>query len=202
MKITVMVAMVAMLAGAGMRAQAEQKVTVYLRDVSVVPNPLLYQAQETAAKMFAEAGVRIDWRTGHPPAVSQLLNERAITIQLATDTPQKLLPNALAFARPYEGVHLTVFWDRIQKSHPGSAGVVLAHVLVHEITHILQGIDRHSDSGVMKACWTGEDYKDMTWRPLPFASEDVQLIQHGMAKRNGGETHAVLKSAPSVEAVD
>jgi hypothetical protein len=28
---------------------------------------------------------------------------------------------------------------------------VLAHVLVHEITHILQGIDRHSESGVMKS---------------------------------------------------
>jgi hypothetical protein len=202
MKITVMVAMVAIVAGTAMCAQAEQKVTVYLQGVSTVPNPALCQAQQAAAKMFAEIGVGIDWRTSQPPTGPQLPSQQAITIRLATDTPPKLLPNALAFARPYEGVHLTVFWDRIQKTHPASAGVVLAHVLVHEITHILQGIDRHSDSGVMKACWTGEDYNNMTWKPLPFASEDVQLIQHGLAKRNGEETHAVLKSAPSVEAAD
>ena len=183
MKITVMVAMVAIVAGTAMCAQAEQKVTVYLQGVSTVPNPALCQAQQAAAKMFAEIGVGIDWRTSQPPTGPQLPSQQAITIRLATDTPPKLLPNALAFARPYEGVHLTVFWDRIQKTHPASAGVVLAHVLVHEITHILQRIERHSESGVMKARWTVEDYAEMTWRPLPFTPEDIKLIHSGLAKR-------------------
>ena len=63
---------------------------------------------------------------------------------------------------------------------PRSATVVLAHVLVHEITHVLQRIDRHSDSGVMKAHWTLRDYAQMEKDPLPFAAEDIQLIKMGL----------------------
>ena len=38
---------------------------------------------------------------------------------------------------------------------------VLANVLVHEITHILQGPCWHSDTGVMKARWTHTDYMEI-----------------------------------------
>ena len=58
--------------------------------------------------------------------------------------------------------------------------VVLAHVLVHEITHILQGVNRHSDRR-LKAHWTPEDYRAMASKPLPFTPVDVQLIRLGLA---------------------
>ena len=35
--------------------------------------------------------------------------------------------------------------------------MLLAHVLVHEITHVLEGVDRHTGQGVMKARWTEDD---------------------------------------------
>jgi hypothetical protein len=50
-------------------------------------------------------------------------------------------------------------------------------VLVHEITHILQGVDRHSESGIMKAQWTIDDYRAMASKPLSFTPLDVKLIQ-------------------------
>jgi hypothetical protein len=90
----------------------------------------------------------------------------------------------MAFALPKERVHITVFWDRVQHAKSFvSTSVLLAHVLVHEITHILQGIGRHSDSGVMKARWTGEDYEAMVRKPLPFTSDDIELIRRGAAAR-------------------
>jgi hypothetical protein len=60
---------------------------------------------------------------------------------------------------------------------------VLAHVMVHEITHILQGVSRHSESGIMKARWTNNDYQEMMFQPLPFAPEDVKLVQLGLDAR-------------------
>jgi hypothetical protein len=57
---------------------------------------------------------------------------------------------------------------------------VLAHVLVHEITHVLEGIDRHSATGIMKAHWNYNDYLEMRRKPLPFAHEDVNLIYDGL----------------------
>jgi len=60
--------------------------------------------------------------------------------------PEELKPNSGAFAFPNEGIHITVLYDRLVWSEkmPGFAHVLLAHVLVHEITHLLEGICRHS----------------------------------------------------------
>jgi hypothetical protein len=94
------------------------------------------------------------------------------------------MPGALAYALPYEGTHITVFYDRIAKgAYPST---VLAHVMVHEITHLLQGIGRHSETGVMKARWTVRDMIGMGMTPLPFTREDVDLIYLGLGKRTAG----------------
>ena len=192
-------AMAAMLVAVGMSARAEQTVKVYIEDDSVVPYLVMNRARLIAAKMFAGAGVRIEWH-GHTPSSGQL-PAGAVVIGLASHTPESLLPSAFALALPYEGVHITVFWDRVErKTCRATAPVVLAHVLVHEITHILQRMERHSESGVMKACWTIEDYAEMKWKPLPFTPEDIDLIHRGLAKRAGVGTLDAAHSAPGVEA--
>ena len=157
-------------------------------DNDAVPPGVLHLAEGLADGMFASAGVRIEWH-GHSQE-GRRLPGGALSIGLASKTPAQLLPGALAFARVYEGVHIDVFCDRLDRLAPGSklAIPLLAHVLVHEITHILEGVDRHSDGGVMKACWTAADYAVMASSPLPFAPEDILLIQQGLAARARGET--------------
>jgi hypothetical protein len=68
---------------------------------------------------------------------------------------------------------------------------VLGHVLVHEITHILQGFSTHSDRGMMKAEWDAKDFDLMGWTPLAFTEEDVRLIHLGLATR-ASRTAAIL----------
>jgi hypothetical protein len=83
----------------------------------------------------------------------------------------------------YEGTHVVVFPDRIRQVDPYQMQCALAHVLVHEITHVLQGICRHSATGIMKARWDQRDYFEMSRKPLPFAEEDVALIYAGLRGR-------------------
>jgi hypothetical protein len=64
--------------------------------------------------------------------------------------------------------------------------VLLAHVLVHEITHILQGTEQHSGSGIMKAVWTHQDHLQMLTGALPFTPQDVEMIHRGLAARASG----------------
>jgi hypothetical protein len=181
MKITTMVALAAVVGMSAQAKQAEkstsQRVNVYVNNDSV-PLRVLQIAEGLAAQMFSSAGVRIGWHDGTQ------LPAGAIAITLASRAPEGFTPGAMAFALPFERVHITVFLDRVQHAN-GSVPppVLLAHVLVHEITHILQGSDRHSHSGVMKARWTAEDYEAMAQKPLPFASEDVDLIHRGAAAR-------------------
>jgi hypothetical protein len=140
-----------------------------------------YAEEETPAKavssnIFTGIGVKILWYSPKQCPAD------AIFITFSNDTPAGLLPGALAYARPYEGTHIVVFYDRV-KNRSGSVSSVLGHVIAHEVTHILQGLMRHSESGIMKAQWTGADYQRMTKRPLQFADEDVMLIHHGLRLR-------------------
>jgi hypothetical protein len=186
-------AMAAMLIAVEMSAQADQTVKVYFEDDRVVPYLVMNRARLLAAEMFTGAGVRIEWH-GHTPSKGQL-PVGAVVISLASHTPENFLPGAFALAFPYEGVHITVFWDRVEgKTSRATAHLVLAHVLVHEITHILQRMERHSETGVMKACWTVEDYAEMKWKPLPFTPEDIELIQSGLTKRAGTQVSAHFAS--------
>ncbi len=179
MKIIAMLAM-AVVMETGARAD---EVTVYVAGLSVVPARVLGPAQELANEILAGVGVNIDWRTGKP-SISQARHGRPIVVEMVTGTPRERAPGALAFALPYEGVHINVFYDRVQRAtEPELTPNVLAHVLAHEITHILQETCRHSETGIMKARWTHQDYMEMGQKPLSFTEEDVHLIRTGLAKR-------------------
>ena len=55
-------------------------------------------------------------------------------------------------------------------------GPLLGHVLAHEIAHLVEGIPRHSETGLMKASWTARDYSAMARGRLALAKEDVAII--------------------------
>jgi hypothetical protein len=175
MKIAAMTLM-AVLAGVAAQASepgqpAEQTVTVCMEHD---PSGAVMRAKKTASKMFSDIGVKLDWRRECPP--------QGIVISSSEDTPAKRMPHALAYALPYEGTHIVIFYDRVRRTvRPAMIPCLLAHVLVHEITHILQGIQRHSDQGMMKATWDGSDYLAMEWKPFAFAPADIELIHRGLA---------------------
>src|ERR1051325_5459793 len=90
---------------------------------------------------------------------------------------------ALAYAFPYEGTRITILYSRLQWAECHDrlfASRLLAHTLVHEITHNLQAIARHSGTGIMKARWTLDDYNEMALRPLRFEPVDLYLIRLGV----------------------
>ena len=85
------------------------------------------QAMKVASIILASSGVKIQW---HEP--SQCPGE-AIIITLATDQPASLRPGLLAYALPFEGTHIVVFYDRVNndrvKNRPRYASAV-CHITV------------------------------------------------------------------------
>lgn len=140
-------------------------------------------AQNITSQIFAQAGVHIRWQLGEPRRAEQYA---PIIIDVTADTPRTLAPGALACAQVYEGVHIRVFWDRLQNTVGGVGPLgtfLLAHVMAHEITHALERINRHSESGLMKASWTEREIQEMSVHSLSLAPEDVRLIHLGLLKR-------------------
>jgi hypothetical protein len=157
----------------------ENTVEVYIASGGAgVESRMLAKIQ--ASKMFAQVGVELHWHrlTG---SVAPL---NAVVIDIVEHAPASECAGALACAKVYEGVHIRVFYDRLpQIGGKDFIPLLLAHVFVHEITHILQGIDRHSDSGIMKAHWEWKDYDQMYRGTLRFAPIDVFLIQRALSGR-------------------
>ena len=169
-------------AWAGQPAKSmEPKVTVCVgpnQDEVVVTD----QAQLVADQVFAAIRVSVKWHKDARTCKSNL--DHPIFISYSRNTPKDRLPGALAYALPYEGVHIEVFYDRLAGKPSDSARAhILGHVLAHEITHILQGVSRHSDFGVMKARWNQSELAEMERRPLKFTKFDIAVIHMGLEAR-------------------
>src|ERR1700720_975671 len=155
MKTFAMITMAGMLASGGWAATKSDSYSVAVcmegGDHAGVAN-----AASRASSLFLSAGVNLDWHANR--SFCQRQRDQAIIVSVLTSTPKTFHPDALAYAYPYEGVHIQVFYDRIALADPELLPSLLALVIVHEISHILQGIDRHSASGIMKAQWNSYDY--------------------------------------------
>lgn len=132
-------------------------------------------AQAIATSVFQKAGITVKWRRA----------PGALHIELAARTPEERLPGALAVSYPYaREKRITIFLDRIRVLARGTdrESALLAYVLVHEMTHVIQRVDRHSDSGVMKAHWNAEDHAAIYERRLGFADEDRVLLAAALTR--------------------
>jgi hypothetical protein len=165
-------------------AETGEVVPVCVEAVSSQDWHSMIQAEGMASKMFLAAGVIVKWRSGKDCPVD------SIRISLSWHSPASDHPRAYAYALPLEGVHIVLFWDRIANAGgPQALPYLAAHVLVHEVTHILQGACRHSDTGVMKTTFTGMDIAAMQTHALPFTEEDLDLIHAGMEVRRARAAH-------------
>ena len=138
---------------------------------------IIPRAQRLATRIFADNGIPLDWRACEPADES---SQTTIVVQLVTGKKEGLMSDSLGYAMPYRR-HIIIFFDRIETMQ--DAWTVLGHVMVHEITHVIQAVPRHSDTGLMKPHWSTHDLRGMRYKPLPFAQEDLILLYSALAMR-------------------
>jgi hypothetical protein len=191
--------MIGMVITAGLPVHAEDcRVDVYVTTGVSLANIMLTYPWLKVTEMFRDIGVNIQVHIGSPARHVSSACGAPIRVELDHSTDYSGTTNALAYAIPYKesGADIHIFLDRVMRGNrnPAFATVLLAHVTVHEITHVLEQSTQHSEDGVMKAQWTRADYQRMRWQSLPFAPADVMCIREGLANR---VAHAAAsKSAP------
>ena len=174
---------------AGLDAQtAGCNVYVDVNNGAEIPFGVLFNAMSRAARMFGEIGVNVRMRDGAPKHAPEDACVAPIVLEIEDAPWYRGSAEALAYATPYaqSGTRIHILADRIRRAYEdrssGFQEALLAHVMAHEITHVLEGVVRHSDFGVTKAMWRDADYREMQRHPLPFAPEDVTLIHDGLAR--------------------
>src|ERR1700722_13205653 len=165
------------------------RVNIQLSSQVETPLDLLRGGQQTASAIFAGIHVQLKWTGQMQPAstvVAGCAGETAkhdLAVQIIPHAPPSFSDAALAVAMPYadSGIRIVIFYDRVDPLGRGQGApqaTILGYVLAHEIAHVLQGIARHSETGIMRARWTGNDFKQTGAKVLLFAPGDVQLIRH------------------------
>jgi hypothetical protein len=183
----------------GCGATPQPTVTVWLARLAVAQSAgdalAIAYARRLAAEMFASIGVKLEWRSGLPgdqPACGETLAMDLALDPGASDSarfPASALAYATVGSQQVVAIHL--FYNRIMSRRDSDLKrALLAHVMVHEITHVLEGLARHSSEGIMKANWDEADFKAMMARPLHFAPEDVRLVSAHFGMEGGSEAVA------------
>ena len=168
-------------AGKGTGAVGGQEVAVYVANHAAIAPQLMYRATAEASAIFAGIGVRIAWKAGTPRREQR--NCGIIVLSVEEFAPSDLDPGVRGVTELNDG-SITVFYDRIRPmltNWPSLVSTLLAQVFAHEIGHSLQGLSRHSESGIMKPHWTVADYRAMQDGRLRFTPLDAGLIRAGVA---------------------
>jgi hypothetical protein len=175
----------------GMYAAERNRVDVYLSDRDESAR-LLGAGKVVASGIFEKIGVHIDWRTGEPSATrggdGDETLPKAFAIRTLEKAPESATPGALASARLVgaAGARIAIYKDRVLRfldNHGNLAGAGAGYVLAHELAHAMQGVGRHSESGILKAQWSNSDFQEMIFHKLAFTDFDVDLIHRGLAPR-------------------
>jgi hypothetical protein len=182
------------------------RVNVQMSSQVEAPPDLLRDGRAAASNIFAGIHIRLIW-AGPTQQVSSAaagcVGEPAtydLAVEIVPHAPASFSDVALAMALPHadSGVRIVIFYDRVEpllRGHQAPQAAVLGYVLAHEIAHVLQGIARHSEAGIMRARWTDNDLKQMGIRVLTFTPEDVQLIRRRLAPRDTPPACSELLSA-------
>jgi hypothetical protein len=84
------------------------------------------------------------------------------------------------------GTTISVYQDRVARllhRLPSLNNVLLGYIFAHELSHVLQGTDYHSEAGIMGANWSHADNMAMLSYRLGFTESDADRIHEGIADR-------------------
>jgi hypothetical protein len=151
-----------------------------LESETFVMGGVLGSGEQSATHIFDGIGVELRWSCRNPADT--------ILIRLAPRPPKGFRKGTLAYALPFarEGVRITVFYDRLEpilEDHLGFAGSIFGHILAHEIGHVLERVDSHAQTGLMRAHWTEQDFASMKFDSFGFTPEDARWIRERASRK-------------------
>jgi len=149
---------------------------------------LSFQARPIVDDIFSSVGLKVRWHRApvKGPGCSSEPMHQTILVALSWSSANSL-PGAMAYSHPYAqgGSCVTIFMDRLRTmtgNNPSIGAALLGHVLAHEMGHVLQGVNRHSETGLLKERWSTEEINAMPWQHLQFTENDKLLILNKLLK--------------------
>jgi hypothetical protein len=149
----------------------ETGLVVIARISNIQPSEYLMvaNAKPLVVRLLAKAGVRLVWDGRDATA-------QTVAIRMDDTVPRGVPRQAMAYALPFATgttPRIHILRNRLMNPPWISAGTFLGYVIAHEIAHVLEGNDHHSDGGLMEAKWGPAEYRAMQHQQLEFGPDDV-----------------------------
>jgi len=179
-----------------------QNLTIRLYNLAKAPAETIDRASAVAGQVLAHAGVSTIWQDGVPDSQEGWITDVSaagrptadtreyLVVRIVTGIPPHFCPRATGYALPFarQGVHVTLFYDRIEKLSVGSivgpsTSSFLGAAMAHEIGHVLLSSAEHSAQGVMKGNWGPSEFRLIACRGLHFTPENAAALRAGAAER-------------------
>jgi hypothetical protein len=175
-------------------AQPAEPLTLSLLilDQSGVPPVVLARAEAEATRIYSQAGVRLVWTD---QGVSEADFRFIVKILATALTEKEVDAKALGVAprsRTARGKIAFVFYGRIEeftRSQGVDPGVILGHVIAHEIGHLTLPYYCHTITGLMMGRWDEEQARRALRGSLMFNADESALIRQTVAAGLGGGAH-------------
>jgi hypothetical protein len=175
------------------------RVSVLIFDYVGVPPTVRGGAEVEAAYVMSRAGLRTEWvdcsgsspQSGLDERCQPLLDSMTLCVRIVSDSSAAAPDDVLGFAslQPLEqGVYATVFYSRVAAASAEfgvDAYQVLGCAMAHEIGHLLLGSQSHTATGLMRAQWSREDFRNAAQRSLRFSRRQGVQLQAQVEARRG-----------------
>jgi len=139
-------------------------------------------AESVTSAIFANIGFRVECKGDVRLCTSERGDIQIYVLEKAT---KNVSSDALGYAMPFQGSIIVVFADRLRMYATQTLrwSYLAGYVMAHEIAHLLQGLSRHSATGIMKASLDRQDVEKCFRHSMTFADEDIQMIRTGFEVR-------------------
>lgn len=175
---------------------------MYLYDYVGVPREILGRSKSQATLIYRASGIRLDWRNC-PTTAEELLENRACRerpgamrlvlrlIDFEAALPLKLssetfgvswIPDDGSFA--YMATVCADRAHRLARAKPGLEGVLLGHVIAHELGHLLLGTNSHSKAGLMHIPWGKNEIQLAERGRLHFSLQESRSLRENVRNRS------------------
>ena len=165
----------------------EPSLKIYVYNKARVPGTVLIRAEQNAARIFRLSGLEASWiscSTSESPGIncSGLPQPRDVIVQIVHETKNLKYDifGAAFLGKDGTGQYTDVYYNRLDELHRDwnvPLESVLAHVMAHEIGHILLGLNAHSGLGIMRGSWDSEEIKALERGRLLFSSQQSRAMR-------------------------
>jgi hypothetical protein len=158
-----------------------------------VPERILSRGRAEAARIYRALGITlVSSMTGESSVAPRLIvtivskpGDVPLSDELATKSVHERVLGVAPGHQNRRDLTVWAFYARIENTGTMRGidpGVLLGHVIAHEIGHLLLPYDAHSERGIMRAAWDKAQATNAVMGTLTFDRGQAALIRRSVAK--------------------